>query len=37
MIRNMRGMILAVREMNNGVQAGRVHKFARSEGRTPER
>lgn len=36
MIRSMRGMTLAVSEMCDRVQAGRVHKFAKSESRTPE-
>ena len=30
MIRNIRGMILATWEMSDRVQAGRVHKFAKS-------
>ena len=36
MIRNIRGMILATWEMSDRVQAGRVHKFARSQRRPPE-
>jgi hypothetical protein len=36
MIRNMRGMISAGREMSDRIQAGRMHKFARLDGRTPE-
>ena len=35
MIRNIRGMISAARGMSDRLQAGRVHKFARSDSRTP--
>jgi hypothetical protein len=36
MIRNIRGMISAPREMSDRAQAGRVHKFDGSDGRTLE-
>ena len=36
MIRNIRGMILAAEGMSDRVQAGRLHKFARSRRRPPE-
>jgi hypothetical protein len=36
MIRNIRGMISAGREMIDRVQSGRVQEFARLDGRTPE-
>jgi hypothetical protein len=36
MIRNIRGMICTVSGTSERVQAGRRHKFARSDNRTPE-
>ena len=36
MIRNMRGMVPAAVEMADRVQADSVHKFDRSDSRTPE-
>ena len=35
-IRNMRGMASAAEERSDRVQAGKVHKFAKLDSRTPE-